>query len=197
MLYEPFRYNSSFHEQIDRNLSEKRRIGLAAASLIQTGEMISLTAGTTTTQVTRSLRPGSNVTVITNTVNVAMELSHRDDVRVFVTGGFLTGSWFSVVGPATVQALSQFFVDKLFIGVNGIDAQKGLTSLHPEEAAVIQVMVRQAKRCIVVADHTKLGTVATSLICPATDVHQLITDTGATEAQVAPFRALGIDVLLV
>ncbi|UOR06843.1 DeoR/GlpR family DNA-binding transcription regulator [Hymenobacter aerilatus] len=196
LLYEPFRYNSSFHEQIDRNLSEKRRIGLAAAALIQPGEMISLTAGTTTTQVTRSLRPGANVTVITNTVNVAMELSHRNDVRVFVTGGFLTGSWFSLVGPATTQALSQFFVDKLFIGVNGIDAEKGLTSLHPEEASVIQVMVRQAKQCIVVADHTKLGTVATSLICPATKVHQLITDTGATEAQLAPFRALGIDVLL-
>ena len=197
LLYEPFRYNSGFHEQIDRKLAEKRRIGLAAAALIQPGEMISLTAGTTTTQVTRSLRPGANVTVITNTVNVAMELSHRDDVRVFVTGGFLTGSWFSVVGPATAQALSQFFVDKLFIGVNGIDAEKGLTSLHPEEAAVIQVMVRQAKQRIVVADHTKLGTVATSLICPTIEVHQLITDTGATEAQLDPFRQLGIDVLLV
>ena len=197
LLYEPFRYDSSFHEQIDRNVAEKRRIGLAAAALIQPGETISLTAGTTTTQVTRSLRPGANVTVVTNTVNVAMELSHRDDVRVFVTGGFLTGSWFSLVGPATAQALGQLFVDKVFIGVNGIDAQKGLTSLHPEEAAVIQVMVRQAKQRIVVADHTKLGQVTTSLICPTLEVHQLITDTGASEAQVAPFRELGIDVLLV
>lgn len=197
LLYEPFRYDSSFHEQIDRNLAEKRRIGLAAAALIQPGEIISLTAGTTTTQVTRSLRPGANVTVVTNTVNVAMELSHRDDVRVFVTGGFLTGGWFSLVGPATAQALGQFFVDKVFIGVNGIDAQKGLTSLHPEEAAIIQVMVRQAKRRIVVADHTKLGKVTTSLICPTAEIHQLITDTGATEAQVAPFRELGIEVLRV
>jgi DeoR family transcriptional regulator of aga operon len=197
LLYEPFRYNSSFHDQIDRNLAEKRRIGLAAAALIQPGEIISLTAGTTTTQVTRSLRSDANVTVVTNTVNVAMELSHRQDVRVFVTGGFLTGGWFSLVGPATTQALSQFFVDKVFIGVNGIDAEKGLTSLHPEEAAVIQVMLRQAKRRIVVADHTKLGTVATSLICPTAEVHQLITDTGATEEQVAPFRQLGIEVLLV
>jgi DeoR family transcriptional regulator of aga operon len=57
--------------------------------------------------------------------------------------------------------------------------------------------VRQAKQRIVVADHTKLGTVATSLICPIAEVHQLITDTGATEAQVAPFRQLGIEVLLV
>jgi DeoR family transcriptional regulator, aga operon transcriptional repressor len=125
-----------------------------------------------------------------------MELSHRNDVRVFVTGGFLTGGWFSLVGPATAQALSQFFVDKVFIGVNGIDAEKGLTSLHPEEAAVIQVMIRQAKRRIVVADHTKLGAVATALICPAAEIHQLITDTGATEAQLAPFRRQGIDLLL-
>ena len=58
-------------------------------------------------------------------------------------------------------------------------------------------MIRQAKQRIVVADHTKLGTVTTSLICPTTEVQQLITDTGATEAQVAPFRALGIEVLLV
>ncbi|TPG66362.1 DeoR/GlpR family DNA-binding transcription regulator [Hymenobacter nivis] len=197
LLYEPFRYNSSFHEQIDRNLAEKRRIGLAAAALIEPGETISLTAGTTTTQVTRSLRPGANVTVVTNTVNVAMELSQRADVRVFVTGGFLTGGWFSLVGPATAQALGQFFVDKVFIGVNGIDAQRGLTSLHPEEAAVIQAMLRQAKRRIVVADHSKLGVVATSLICPTAEIHQLITDAGATEAQVAPFRQLGIEVLLV
>nr|WP_262894909.1 hypothetical protein [Hymenobacter guriensis] len=178
-------------------MAEKRRIGLTAAALIQPGETISLTAGTTTTQVTRSLRPGANVTVVTNTVNVAMELSQRDDVRVFVTGGFLTGGWFSLAGPATAQALSQFFVDKVFIGVNGIDAERGLTSLHPEEAAVIQVMVRQAKRRIVVADHTKLGVVTTSLICPTTEVHQLITDSGATEAQLAPFRQLGIEVVQV
>ncbi|WP_223648834.1 DeoR/GlpR family DNA-binding transcription regulator [Hymenobacter psoromatis] len=197
LLYEPFRYNSSFHEQMDRNLAEKRRIGLAAAALIEPGETISLTAGTTTTQVTRSLRPGANVTVITNTVNVAMELSQRDDVRVFVAGGFLTGGWFSLVGAATAQALSQFFVDKVFIGVNGIDAQKGLTSLHPEEAAAIQVMLRQARRRIVVADHTKLGTVATALICPTAEVHQLITDSEATAAQLAPFREMGIEVLVV
>ncbi|WP_257873975.1 hypothetical protein [Hymenobacter sp. J193] len=61
---------------------------------------------------------------------------------------------------------------------------------------MIQVMLRQAKRRIVVADHTKLGVVAASLICPTVEVHQLITDTGATEAQLAPFRQLGIEVLL-
>jgi DeoR family transcriptional regulator of aga operon len=137
------------------------------------------------------------VTVVTNTVNVAMELSQRDDVQVFVTGGFLRGGWFSLVGPATSHALSQVFVDKVFIGVNGIDAEKGLTAYHPEEAAVNRLMIQQAKRRIVVADHSKLGVVVASLICPATDIHQLITDTGATDEQITPFLKLGIEVLRV
>lgn len=197
LLYEPFRHDSSFHEQIDRHLAEKRRIGLAAAALIGVGETISLTAGTTTTQVTRSLRPNTNVKVVTNTVNVAMELSQRDDVQVFVTGGFLRGGWFSLVGPAAAHALSQIFVDKVFIGVNGIDAKRGLTAHHPEEAAVNRQMIQQATRRIAVADHSKLGVVVASLICPTTDVHLLITSTGATDAQIAPFLALGIEVMRV
>lgn len=194
LLYEPFRHDSSFHEQIERFTQEKRRIGLAAAALIRDGETISLTAGTTTTQVTRSLRPRSNVTVVTNTVNVAMELSQRDDVQVMVTGGFLRGGWFSLVGSTAAHTLSQIFVDKVFIGVNGIDAGKGLTAFHPEEAAVNRVMIQQAKQKIVVVDHSKLGVVVTSLICPATDVDLLITDTGATDEQIAPFEKLGIQV---
>ncbi|WP_046243765.1 DeoR/GlpR family DNA-binding transcription regulator [Hymenobacter terrenus] len=197
LLYEPFRNDSSFHEQIERNIAEKRRIGLAAASLIEPGETISLTAGTTTTQVTRSLRPHANVTVVTNTVNVAMELSQRDDVQVLVTGGFLRGGWFSLVGPACTHALSQIFVDKVFIGVDGIDAAKGLTDLHHEEAATNRVMIQQAKRRIVVTDHTKFGVVVPCLICPTTEIHQLITDTGATDEQIAPFLKLGIEVLRV
>ena len=194
LLYEPFRHDSSFQEQIEHNLPEKRRIGLAAAALIADGETISLTAGTTTTQVTRSLRPRANVTVVTNTVNVAMELSQRDDIRVLVTGGHLRGGWFSLVGPEAAHTLSQLFVDKVFIGVNGLDAARGLTAHHPEEAAVNRLMVQQARQRIVVADHSKLGVVVTSLICPTADVHLLLTDTGATDAQIAPFQAMGIEV---
>lgn len=194
LLYEPFRHDSSFHEQIERHADEKRRIGLAAALLIGDGETISLTAGTTTTQVTRSIRTGSNVTVVTNTVNVAMELSKRDDINVFVTGGFLRGGWFSLVGPTAIHAMSQIFVDKVFIGVNGIHAEKGLTAYHADEAAINRTMIGQAKRKIVVADYSKLGAVVTSLICAIEDVNMLITDTGATDEQIQPFIAKGVEV---
>lgn len=195
LLYELFRHDSSFQEQVERHADEKRRIALAAADLIRDGETIAFTAGTTTTQVTRSIPPQRrNLTIVTNTVNVAMELSNRPEISVFVTGGFLRGGWFSLVASAAIHAMSQIFVDKVFIGVNGIHAERGLTAYHPEEAAINRTMVQQAKQKIVVADRSKLGVIVTSLICSVGEVDILITDTNATDEQIAPFIDRGIEV---
>jgi DeoR family transcriptional regulator of aga operon len=194
LFYEPFRHDSSFQEQIERHAEEKRRIALAASEMVQDGETIALTAGTTTTEVVRSIRNRSGVTVVTSTINVAMELSKRRDLEVFVTGGFLRGDWFSLVGPAAAYAMGQINVDKAFLGMNGIDAEKGLTSANSGEAAINRVIVNQAKQRIVVADHSKLGAVATYRFCGSNEVHVLITDTGASDTTIGPFEALGIEV---
>jgi DeoR family transcriptional regulator of aga operon len=194
LLYEPFRHDSSFRDQIELHAEEKRRIAMAAADLIEDGDTISLTAGTTTTEVVRAMRHRSGITVVTNTVNVAMELSQRRDLDVIVTGGYLRGSWFSLVGPLAVQALEQVFANKIFIGVNGIDAERGLTCHNPDEAATNRVMVKQAKKRIAIADHSKLGVVATHRICGIDVVDILITDSDAPDEAIAPFVAQGIEV---
>lgn len=195
LFYEPFRNDSSFQDQVNRCGDEKRRIGLAAAELIQDGDVIALTPGTTTTEVVRNLRDRSDITIVCSTVNVAMELSGRKDLQVYITGGYLRGHWFSLVGRTAVAGASQIFADKMFIGVNGADAEHGLTSLSAEEADLISVMMRQSKRKIVVADHSKLGVVAAHLIAPVTEVEMLITDTGADDGQIAPFLAKDIRVV--
>jgi len=194
LFYEPFRHDSSFQEQIERHADEKRRIAQAAADLVQDGETIALTAGTTTTEVVRSIHNRAGVTVVTSTINVAMELSKRKDIEVFVTGGFLRGDWFSLVGPAAGHAMSQINTDKAFLGVNGFDAQRGLTSANSGEAAINRIIVDQAKQRIVVADHSKLGAVATYRFCGANEVQLLITDSEASDEAVAPFAQLGIEV---
>jgi DeoR family transcriptional regulator of aga operon len=194
LFYEAFRHDQSFQDQLGMFAEEKRRIGQAASELVSAGEMIALTAGTTTTEVVRSLRSLSGITVVTNTVNVAMELSNRKDINVFVTGGHLRGDWFSLVGKAAVAAMSGLFVDVMFVGVNGIDAQQGLTCLNPDEAEINSTMVRQAKRKIAVADHSKLGVVTNWLICPTDAIDMLITDSGATAEMIAPFLSKGIKV---
>lgn len=194
LLYEPFRHISSFHEQERQHGAEKRRIGLVAAELVRDNDIIAIGAGTTATQVARSVCLHKGITVLTNAVNVAMELSQRDDLKVFVTGGFLSGDWFALVGAAAVQNASEMFVDKVFIGVDGIHAERGLTTNYPEQAAVHRVMMRQARQRIVVADNRKIGKVGSALIWPIDEIDFLITDEGASNESIAPFVAKGIEV---
>lgn len=193
-LYEPFRNVSSFQEQEQQLTAEKRRIGLAAAEIILDGETIAIGAGTTTTQVARSLRHRKGITVLTNAVNIAMELSHQDDIKILVTGGILSGAWFALVGPAGIQSVSEFFVDKAFIGVDGIHAEHGLTTNYPDQATIHRAMLQQARQKIVVADHRKIGVAATALIWPPHGIDLFITDRNADDQAIEPFVAKGIKV---
>jgi len=196
-FYEPFRNDRSFQAQVERFSEEKRRIGRAAAALIQEGEIIALTPGTTTTEVIRGVPLNHRITVVTSTVNVAMELSKRKDLDVFVTGGHLRGEWFSLVGPTASQSLSQLLISTLFIGADGIDAKHGASCFIPDEAQLNSTMVKHARRKISVVDHSKLGVVAGWRICPTSDIDILITDTGATDEMIDPFEKIQIQVMRV
>jgi DeoR family transcriptional regulator of aga operon len=195
LLYEPFRYSINFNNQETVNSEEKRRIAKAAAEMIKSGETVAFSAGTTTTQITRYLAHVKDITLVTNTVNVAMELSQRQDVKVFVTGGYLSTGWFSLVGDAAVQAIRSLYFDKVFIGVNGIDASSGLTSHYVDEATIVRTMIQQAKQKIVVADHTKIGVTARAVICEASKVDILITDQLTPNEQVEAFENLGLRII--
>jgi DeoR family transcriptional regulator of aga operon len=198
LLYEPFRYDSLFQNREQHRTAEKRRIGIAAAELIEENETVGFTAGTTTTHVARSLRNRHNIRVITNAVNIAMELSNCEGLRTFVTGGFVqwAGS-FSLVGHAAVNFLSDIYMDKVFVSVCGIDAARGVTVIESEEALTFRAMIRQAKKVIVVADSSKLGAVTPALVCPISEIQTVITDTGASDKAVALFTERGVQVMRV
>src|SRR5437879_533449 len=195
--FAPFLDDPGFREQVHRMAREKRRIGAAAAMLITEGETIAISPGTTPSQVAQSLRGRKHLTVVTNAVNVAMELSRDKDIRVHLAGGYLSGNWFALVGPRALEFTHALFTDKCFIGANGIHAEHGVTDEHTEEAAVNQAMARQARQRILVIDHTKFGRIAKCLVCPIRDVNMIVTDTGATDEMIAPFQNLGIRVLRV
>lgn len=195
LLYEPFRYDSLFQNREQHRAVDKRRIGLAAAELIEENETVGFTAGTTTTQVARTLRHRHNIRVITNAVNIAMELSNCEGLRTFVTGGFVqwAGS-FSLVGHAAVDFLTDIYMDKVFVSACGIDAVRGVTVIESEEALTFRAMIKQAKKTIIVADSSKLGAVTPALVCPISDIHVLITDTRASDKAVGLFTERGIEV---
>jgi DeoR family transcriptional regulator of aga operon len=197
LFYEPFKKDRSFQEQVERQASEKRRIGRAAAALINPGETIAITPGTTTAEIIRGIPFNSKITVVTNTANIAMELSKRKDVNVFVTGGHLHGDWFSLVGPSAIHSLENMLIHTMFVGADGIDADWGLSCFSSDEAELNGTMVRHARRHIAVADSTKFGVVANWRICQTAAIQTLITDTGATDEMITPFQKLGIEVLRV
>ena len=194
LFYEPFRHDTSFQDKVSSYAEEKRRIARAAADLVQVGDTVALSGGTTTTEVVRSLKALSGISIITNTVNVAMELSSQKGIEVIVTGGVLRGNWFTLVGPLASSATEVLFADIMFIGVDGIHAEHGLTCTNASEAEVLRKLADHSKRKVVVADSSKIGTVAKFLLCPTKEISMLITDTGATDKAIKPFEKKRINV---
>lgn len=193
-FYEPFKHNRSFMEQVTRLAEEKRRIGQAAAQMIGPGETIAITPGTTTAEIIRVLPLNANITVVTNTVNIAMELSKRKDIAVYVIGGHLRGDWFSLVGGTAAQNLDHLLIHTLFIGADGLDAEWGASCHNAEEAVLNAALLSRSRRRIAVVDHTKLGKVANWRICGVGSIQGIVTDTGATDEMIAPFEAREIPV---
>lgn len=196
LLYEPFRFDSSFLAREQRHAAEKRRIGLAAAELVLEGETVGLSAGTTTTHVGRSLRHRENIKVITNALNIGMELCNQPGIRTSLTGGVIPWAWsFSLTGQATLSFLDDVYMDKVFLSVTGLDAERGATSLEFEEALVYRKMAKRSKQVIIVADPSKLGKVGPAFLCPTSDIHVLITSAGASAEATEPFEQKGIRVV--
>ena len=196
LLYEPFRYDSSFLAREQKHAVEKRRIGLAAAELVQANETVGLTAGTTTTHIGRSLRHRDKIQVITNAINIGMELCNQPGIRTYLTGGVVPWAWsFSLTGNAALSFLDDVYMDKVFLSVTGLNAERGATTLETDEALVYRKMLKQAKQVIVVADSSKLDKVSPAFICPLSEIHMLITDHAATPEQLAPYEQQGIRII--
>lgn len=175
---------------------EKHRIAEAAAAMTHEGQVVILDSGTTTTAIARALRRFHNLTVITNSVNIAAELAGTD-VEVILTGGTLRKNSFSLVGPIAEDTLRRLNADILFLGVDGLDVRYGLSTPNLLEAKVNRVMVDVSKTVVAVCDASKFGRRSLSLIVPPTSVHRVITDRGAHKADVQKLQKSGIEVTLV
>jgi len=197
-VYEPFRFDASFQVREERFAGEKERIARAAAGMVKERETIGLAAGTTTTLIARQLRHRSGIHIITNAVNIGMELSSITALETTLTGGSMRWAGaYSLIGPAAIETLNMFVLDRLFLGVTGMDAERGATMIEPEEAAVLRVMARQAREVIVVADSSKMGMVSPAVICPPRDIDVLITDDAISDEAARAFAASDIRVIAV
>ncbi|MEK6587256.1 MAG: DeoR/GlpR family DNA-binding transcription regulator [Chloroflexota bacterium] len=160
---------------------EKRKIGLAAAALLEEGDTLFLNSGTTATEVIRALRARPDlrqITVITNNVTAALEA--RDaPFEVILIGGSLRSPSNSVVGRFALETLQSVYASKAMIGVDGVSLKYGCTTPIDSEAEVARAMIRHTRGpVIVVADHSKWGVVSNFVVATLDEIHTLVTDDG-------------------
>ena len=189
-------FDPTLQEKEKRHHNEKVRIAAAAAELVQEGQCVMLDSGTTTTAVALALKKFSQLTIITNGVNIAAELTgtHFD---VILTGGIVRKNSFSLVGPLAEDMLAEMHADILFLGVDGFDLDIGLTTPNLLESRVNRAMVGAATKVVAVCDSTKFDRRSLSRIVPATAIHHVITDTNLREETAEALRSLNIELTLV
>jgi len=192
---EEITFQSNMHKQVE----EKTRIAQAALQLIEPGDSIALSPGTTTTHLARAIRQAqiARLSIVTNALNIAMELAGMRDLSLTVVGGLLLPDFFALVGPMAEHNLGELYTSKAFIGSHGINVEHGLTGPNQLEALSYRAMMRQAHQTIVLADHTKIGHIALYRITPVTAMQQLITDSTTPQAAVLELRARGVQVQVV
>jgi DeoR family fructose operon transcriptional repressor len=186
----------SFSEKNEAFSAEKERIAEAASKLVNDGDAVLLTPGTTNMRLARLLIGKKELTLVTNAANIVTHIGSQSGIDIILTGGKLRNKSFAMVGPLADQALSGIRVDKLFLGIDGFDFNEGLTTPNLAEANTNRQMISIAKKVIVVADHSKFGKVTFSQIAPVQVVHTIISDRLLPQEVAQQIRDLGIELIL-
>lgn len=195
----PLRYKNQQH------VDEKSAIARAAAGMVARGSIVGLAGGTTSTAIADALMTRPDVvetaddpglTVVTNAVNIAMQLAARPQIKTVLTGGVLHPRSYEVVGAFAETVLGGMNLDYAFISANGLDAIAGATAHDEREATTNALMAARAREAVLVVDSSKLGVRAFAAVGDHTLFTTVITDEGATAEQIAALEAVGYRIVI-
>lgn len=191
-LKNPYTADRPVTEKEKLQSSEKLKIGEAAARLIQPNDSIIIGSGTSVLALAKYIQPLQSLTVITSALNVSLELMKHKDIEIIQLGGILRKSSSSVMGPYAENVLGDFFCSKVFLGVDGIDLEFGLTTTNVFEAHLNRQMMAVSQKTIILADSTKFGRRGFGKICKLEEIDHIITDSGISKHTVDTLEGMGI-----
>ena len=196
ILHKPLFHGLNLNEKEKLNADEKKRIADEAVKLISEGDVVILDSGSTTTQLARNMKNLKGITVITNAVNIALELS-ASDCEIILTGGALQKNSSTLVGPFADDILRKISADKLFHGVDGIDYETGLTTPDIIEANTSRVMMQRAGENILLVDSSKFGRRSLGVICQIKEINKIITTRKMDKNEIKNLKDIGVEVIIV
>jgi DeoR/GlpR family transcriptional regulator of sugar metabolism len=173
-------------------LEEKRRLAAHAMQFIRPGATIFLDGSTTVQQMTRLLRPIQGLTVVTNGLYAALELSFAPDITTIVVGGILRKQSSSLVDLLTPELLRRLHVDVAFLSCSGFTLENGLMESDLREAQLKRAMAQSAQQIVALVDHSKIGHVFVASSVLPEEVDNLLIDNGVTPEQRAELQAANL-----
>ena len=195
-MHNPYAIERPINEKEFIRQEEKKKIARAALSLIGRNDSIIIGSGTTVFEVARCLHPEKRITVITPALKVSLELCNRPNIEILQLGGIVHQSSSSAAGSFAEKTLEELSCGVLFLGVDGIDLEFGLTTTHVMEAQLNRKMIAVAQKTIVLADSSKFGKRGFGRICGLEEVDMIITDPGISSHMQETLQAMGITVCI-
>lgn len=186
---------NAYQAREQHDAAAKQEIAHKALALVNEGQLIILDAGTTAGWLARQLPAAARLTVATHSLPAALALLDRPGIEVRMAGGRVHAQYRINLGLETVDFYRQLLADVCFIGTYGLHPEAGLTVADPEEAAVKRAIVNNSKHVVALVTPEKLGTAASYVVCDAGRIDTLITAGTVPEAELAPYRKLGVQVL--
>jgi DeoR/GlpR family transcriptional regulator of sugar metabolism len=187
----------SFEVRQQQQAPEKTRIGQAAAKLVHPGDVVIFDASTTVQAIIPFIKDMAELTVITNSLKVALGLLDSPQIQVFLPGGSLRRESISLVGRPHSGLLEDLNVQVGFFGARGLTVDEGLTDVNLSEVAMKRSMIERCRRVVGVLDARKWGKVAASTFAPIECLATVISDQKAPADQVARIKERGVEVILV
>jgi len=191
-------HTGELRPEVSRSETEElARIAITSSRLVNEGETIIIDAGPGALQLARRIKATrSNLAVLTNSIEVALELSGVFGVSAILTGGLVRGLQGGLAGYVAEQTLKGMHVDKVFLTAPGIDPTRGLTTSHLEEISIKQAMIQSAREVILLAEHHLFGKVALVPFAPLSAVHKIVTGRELPAAAISVIARMGIETIL-
>lgn len=190
-------FETKYANRKSTNNEEKQSIAKNAAEFVSDGDTIYIDYGTTALYFTRELMNKKDLTIITNSLPIASELTEYTEFEVVVIGGVIRKNENSLFGPIAYRSIENLFVDIGFFGIGGIDSKAGYTNFHMGESEVSRLMVKHSQKRVMMADYTKFNTVALNKVASFEDIHVLITDEKADQETLQAIKNNNTSVIVV
>jgi DeoR/GlpR family transcriptional regulator of sugar metabolism len=184
-----------FADRAARGDPARSALARRAAGLIEPGQVVVIDGGTTTLELARCLAPDLRATVVTTSPPLALALAGHSGIDTILIGGRLHRDAMVTVGADSVDALRQIRADLCLLGVCSLDPVAGITTVYADEVATKRAMIAGAARTVALVSADKLGTASPFVVAPADRLAVVVTEAGIADADLAPYRSLGIRIL--